>query len=196
SMGLRHVVRRLFHLPMFTTVAVLTLAIGIGANAAIFSVVNGVLLKPLPYENPEQLVAVETLAPGLGLSGPGKAGIGPFLYFTYRDENRTFQSIGIWTDETVSVTGVAEPEEVRSLRVSEDVLTTLSVRPLLGRTFSHADDSPGSPETTMLTFGYWRARVGGGASVIGPRVPLGRQAPGRIRLLPPPLPFLYSQISL
>jgi putative ABC transport system permease protein len=195
-MGLRHVLRRLLHLPMFTSVAVLTLAIGIGANAAIFTVLNGVLLKPLPYEKPEELVSVETLAPGLGLSGPGKAGIAPFLYFTYRDDNRTFQSIGIWTDETVSVTGVAEPEEVRSLRVSDDVLTTLSVRPLLGRSFSRTDDSPGKPETTMLTFGYWRARFGGDPSVIGRRIVLDGKAREIIGILPADFGFLDTKVSL
>jgi hypothetical protein len=111
---------------MFTSVAVVTLGIGIGANTAIFSVVEGVLLKPLPYPHSDELIAVDHAAPGVNLNSTGAS---PFLYFTYRDDARTFQDIGMWRSETVSVTGLAEPEEVRSLHVTDTVLPCLGVRP-------------------------------------------------------------------
>src|SRR5512140_956681 len=103
-MRLSHVLRRLLQLPLFTAVAVLTLAIGIGANAAIFSVLEGVLLKPLPYPEPDQLVVLDHSAAGINLPHTGSA---PFLYFTYREDGRVFQDVAMWTGDTVSVTGLA-----------------------------------------------------------------------------------------
>ena len=192
-MRVRHLIRRLLNLPMFTTVAVLTLAIGIGAHTAIFSVVNGVLLKPLPYDQPDELIVVDHVAPGVSLE---KAGAAAFLYFTYRDEARSVQNLGIWSDETVSVTGVGEPEEVRSLLVSQDVLTALRVRPSLGRLFSEKDDTPGSAETAMLTSGYWRTRFGGDPSVVGRRIVLDGKAREIIGVLPADFRFLDRKPSL
>src|SRR5213595_3497999 len=106
--------------PGFTLVAVLTLAIGIGANTAIFSVVEGILLRPLPFYQADELVAVDHAAPGVNLP---KAGAAPFLYFTYRDESKTFDDIGLWNTDTSSLTGLAEPEEIRSLNVTPSVLS-------------------------------------------------------------------------
>src|SRR5258705_11035498 len=135
-MRLHQVLRRLLKLPVFTTVAVLTLAIGIGANAAIFSVIEGVLLKPLPYPQPDGLVVLDHAAPGVGLKTTGAA---PFLYFTYLEVGRTFQNVGMWTGGTVSVTGLAQPEQVRRVDVTDGVLPMLGVTPALGRLFTKAD---------------------------------------------------------
>src|SRR5947199_1618572 len=104
---LRQVLRRLARAPMFAAVALLTLAIGIGANTAIFSVVEGVLLKPLPFAHPDELMVVDHAAPGVNMKSVGAAA---FLYFTYRDETRAFKDIGMFESDTVSVTGLAEPE--------------------------------------------------------------------------------------
>src|SRR6059036_1593372 len=114
-MRLKHILRRLLQLPVFTSVAVLTLAIGIGANSAIFSVVEGVLLKPLPYPRPDELVVLDHAAPGVNMKSVGAA---PFLYFTYREDGRVFQDVAMWAADTESITGLAEPEEVRSLLVT------------------------------------------------------------------------------
>src|SRR6476646_99234 len=108
-MHLKHALRRLFHFPGFTSIAVLTLAIGIGANSAIFAVVYGALLKPLPYPQPDELVAVDHTAPGVDLKSAGSA---PFLYFIYREQSKSFRDIGIWQGDTASVIGLAEPEEI------------------------------------------------------------------------------------
>ncbi len=103
---LKHVVRRLMRAPMFTIVTLVTIAIGIGANSAIFSVTNGVLLKPLPYPEPERLVSVRQTAPGLGIADVDAS---PSDYFTFRDESRTFQQFGIWNYDSVSITGTRYP---------------------------------------------------------------------------------------
>src|SRR5438445_349851 len=103
-MRYRHILRRLSKSPAFTTITVLTLALGIGANAAIFSVLEGILLKPLHYPDPDRLIAVDHAAPGVNIKS---AGMAPFLYFTYRDQNRTLQDIGLWRADSLSLTGTA-----------------------------------------------------------------------------------------
>src|SRR4051812_38280486 len=135
-MGLKHVLRRLIRFPLFTIITVATLGIGIGANSAIFTVVEGVLLKPLPYPDPEQLVAVDHSALGMNIPRTGAA---PFLHFTYRDQSHVFAETGMWRGNAVSLTGLGDPEEVRTLDVTEGVLNALEVRPLLGRVFTATD---------------------------------------------------------
>ena len=109
-------VRRLLRAPLFTTVAIVTLAVGIGANTAIFSVVNGVLLKPLPFDEPDRLVGVWHTAPGVNIP---LLNMGPSNYFVYRDESRTFEDIGMWDGTSVSITGSGEPERVLAMYVSD-----------------------------------------------------------------------------
>jgi predicted permease len=174
----RYGVRALRHSPMFTAVALLTLAIGIGANTAVFSVVNCVLLKPLHYPHAEELVALRQIAPGAAGLASFSEGLplSPSLYYTYSEHNRTFQSMGVWIPGTASVTGLAEPEEVRVVSVSDGVLQAFAVPPAVGRWLSDADQIPGAPEpgsfsgrstTVMLSYGYWQRRFGGDRSVIG-----------------------------
>src|SRR6266550_617640 len=141
-MDFKHILKRFLRTPLFTALTVLTLAIGIGANTAIFSVVEGILLRPLPFSHPDELVAVDHSAPGVNLENAGAA---PFLYFTYREESKSFQDIGLWRADTASLTGLAEPEEIRSLDVTPDVLPILGVQPLLGRAFSENDGKDAQP---------------------------------------------------
>jgi putative ABC transport system permease protein len=192
-MRFQNVLRRLARSPMFTIVTVMTLAIGIGANTAIFSVIEGILLKPLPYPHPEDLIAVDHTAPGVNMADAGSA---PFLYFTYRDESRTFQDIGMWENETVSVTGLAEPEQVTCVDVTESVLPILGAQPVLGRSFSAQDTTPGAPETAILSNAYWQARLGGDASAIGKRIMLDGRAREIIGVLPKDFRFLNLKPSL
>jgi predicted permease len=163
----RYGLRALRKSPGFTLVAVLTLAVGIGANSAIFSVINGVLLKPLPYSHPEDLIDLHLAAPGVNFPDADPA---PFLYFTYREQGQSFQSVGLYRWNTQSVTGLTEPEEVQCLNVTAEVLPILGVQPALGRWFSEKDAAPGSPQTAVLTYGWWQARFGGDPSVIGRQI--------------------------
>src|SRR5262245_18087384 len=137
---LRYALRGMRRRPAFTLAVVLTLALGIGANTAIFSVVYGVLIKPLPYPNADELVGIWHTAPGLQAE---EINASPSMYFTYRDENRTFQNIGLWNAGGQSVTGLGEPEQVRTLWVTYGTLQALGVEPILGRWFSEAADIPG-----------------------------------------------------
>ncbi len=156
--------RRLIRSPLFTAVAVFTLALGIGANAAIFSVVHGVLLKPLPYPDADRLVGVWHTAPGLNIPALNQS---PATYFTYRDETRVFEDIGLWNDSAASVTGAGEPERVQVLYVTDGVLGVLGVHAALGREFTREDDAPGSPDRVMLTHGYWARKLGADPAVLG-----------------------------
>jgi len=159
-----HVLRGLVRAPLFTAVALLTLAVGIGANTAIFSVVNAILLKPLPYPHPEELVAVWLAAPGLNIKD---LNLGPADYFIFREQDRTFQDIGLYMGSTVNITGSGEPEQASGLMVTDGLLPVLEATPLLGRSFTQADDQPGSPDTVMLTYGYWQRKFGGNRFVVG-----------------------------
>ena len=116
--------------PGFSVVAALTLAIGIGANTAIFSVVYGVLLKPLPFHDPERLVSVWHRAPGLNLPQLEQ---GAATYFTYRESNRVFEDIAVWDREEVSITGRGDPERANALWVTDGLFPILRVQPQLGR---------------------------------------------------------------
>ncbi len=128
---------------MFTAVTLITLAAGVGANTVVFSVLEGILLKPLPYPHSEQLVVMTHAAPGI--NGEGDFPGAPSNYFIYRDQNRSFQDIAMMTDDSVSVTGVGEPEQVRAQRVTDGMMSILGVAPILGRGFSRQDDLPSSP---------------------------------------------------
>jgi hypothetical protein len=164
---LHNAARRLRHNPGFTTVCVLTLAIGIGANSAIFSVINGILLRPLPYHNPDELIDLNHTAPGVNFPDANPA---PFLYFTYREQGRSFQSIGLYISGARSVKEPAEIEEAQCLDVTAEILPMLGIQPVLGRWFSQKDDAPGSPPTIILMQGWWQKRFGGDASVIGRQI--------------------------
>ena len=160
----RQVVRRLVRAPMFTVITLVTLAAGVGANTVVFSVLEGVLLKPLPYPRSEELVGVWLTAPGVHLKDTS---LSPSDYFVFRQQGQAFEDLGLYTGDSVSVTGIAEPEQVSALLVTDGTLPLLGIEPLLGREFSKEDDSPGTPETVMLTYGYWRRKFGGDASVVG-----------------------------
>src|SRR6185436_9644453 len=189
-MGFKHIVKRLIRTPLFTAVTVLTLAIGIGANTAIFSVIEGILLRPLPFHNPDELLVVNHSAPGVSLENAGAA---PFQYFTYREDATTFQDIGLWNTDTSSLTGLAEPEEIRTLNVTPNVLSILKVQPLVGRLFSEADGAPDGPPTVVLTYGFWRSKFGGDRSVVGRTILLDGRSKEVIGVLPEEFRFLETR---
>jgi predicted permease len=175
--------------PLFTSVAVATLALGIGANTAIFSVVRGVLLKPLPFEDADRLVAVWHTAQGLNIS---VVNMSPAFYFTYREEGRTFEDIGGWHETWVAVTGVGEPERLQALQVTDGTLALLRVTPFLGRRFTADDDSPRTPERVMLMHGYWQRKFGGDPDVVGRLVTIEGRPREIIGVLPAEFTFLNT----
>ncbi|MGA2576163.1 MAG: ABC transporter permease [Bryobacteraceae bacterium] len=186
-MRFRYALRRLARTPMFTLIAAVTLGVGIGANSAIFSVINGILLKPLPYQHPDELIDLNHTAPGVNFPDADPA---PFLYFTYREQGRSFQSLGLYGVDSRTVTGLAEPEEAQCLHVTAEVLPMLGVKPALGRWFSEKDDAPGSPPTAVLMHGWWQARFGGDRSVIGRQVVVNGVSHQVIGVMPADFRFL------
>jgi predicted permease len=158
----RQVVRMLGRTPGFTAASVLMLGVGIGATTAVFSVVNSVLLNPLPYRDPDALVRIVH-----NIGGVDQPYFSDGIYLSYVDHTRAFGDLGVWVPgETATVTGLGEPEQVRSLTASRGVLTALGVEPEIGRWFSVADDTPGTPDTVMLGHGYWQRRFGGDRGVL------------------------------
>ncbi|MCW5979194.1 MAG: ABC transporter permease [Bryobacteraceae bacterium] len=192
---MKRIIRGFARSPMFTAVAALTLAFGIGANTAIFSVLNAVLIQPLPYPDSDRLVAVWQTISGPGVSIP-EINASPATYYLYREEGRTFQDIGLWRTDAVTVTGLAEPERVLALSVTDGALPAIGVQPALGRWFTPKDDSPGSPETAMLAYGYWQRRFGGDPSVLGRRIMIDGQAHEVIGILPGRFRFMNAQHSV
>src|SRR5450631_845839 len=183
---LKLVLRRLAKSPAFAATVLLTLAIGIGANTAVFSVLNGVILKPLPYPESDQLVS-------LWLNAPGAAGLANFasglhlsssMYFTFADHNQTFLSLGVWTKSTANVTGLAQPEVVQTADISDGVLQSLAVAPLVGRALTAADQDPHGAKTVMISYGYWQRRFGGDKSVIGRNITLDSETREIVGVMP------------
>src|SRR5580698_5478123 len=184
---LRQVLRRLGRAPLFTAITLITLAAGIGANTVIFSVLEGVLLKPLPYPHPDELIGVWHTAPGVGIK---ELEMSPSIYFIDREQNTTFQDIGAYSGDSISVTGAGEPEQVRGLDVTDATLPLLGAKPALGRLFTREDDSPGTPETALLSYGYWRQKFGGDPNVIGRSIMLDGKPREIIGVLPQNFHFL------
>jgi predicted permease len=184
---LKQVLRRLSRAPMFTAITLLTLAIGVGANTVIFSVVEGVLLKALPYPHPEQLIGVWHRASGIGLD---EVNMAPSIYFIDREQNTTLQDIGVYDNDSFNITGAGQPEHVRGLDVTDGTLPILGVHPALGRLFSRHDDSPGSPQTVLISYGYWQRKFGGSPSVIGRSITADGKPREIIGVLPKGFHFL------
>lgn len=181
----RYSLRLLRRNPTFALIALLTLGLGIGATTAVFTVVNSVLIKPLPYPNADELIAVWNRAPGApGIADvSGDLRLSPSMFFTYKDENRTFRNIGIWTPGSAAVTGVGEPEQVRTVGVSQGTLEALDVKPVLGRWLSEADQAPGST-SVMIGYGYWQRRFGGDRSIVGRTLTIDSRAGEIVGVMP------------
>lgn len=187
---IRQVLRRLGRAPMFTVITLITLAAGIGANTVIFSVLEGVLLKPLPYPEPDRLIGVWHTAPAINIKDLNMA---PSIYFIDREQNTTFQDIGCYNDDSFSITGLGEPEQVRGLDVTDGTLPLLGVVPALGRLFTRRDDSPEAPDTVLISYGYWRQKFGGDASVIGRSITAAGKPREVIGVLPRDFAFLMTR---
>ena len=150
---IRFSLRSIRRTPTLTLAVIATLAIGIGANTAMFSIVNGVLIQPLPYPQPDALVAVWHTAQFQGITS-NNIRLSSTMYLTYSEQNKTFQQFGLWHAGAASVTGIGDPEEVRALVVTYGTLPAIGVHPAVGRWFSAADDTTAAQETVILSYGY------------------------------------------
>jgi putative ABC transport system permease protein len=186
--------RTLRRTPVVTAAVVMTLAIGIGANTAMFAVVHGVLLKPLPYPASEALVTITHRMPGrdVGTEIPSA----PYLHFTYREDNRTLEHVGLWRTGTATITGLNRPEQVDALVVTHEILGILGIRPAIGRTFSSDEDSPGGALTAVLTHGYWQRRFGGDRSVVGRQLTVDGGSREVIGVMSPEFRFLDRNVDI
>ena len=159
---LRHAVRQFLKAPGVTAIVIITIALGIGANTALFSVVNGVLLNPLPYPQPDQLVALRESKPNFEW--------GTIPYPNFRDwqkDNRTFSSMAVWRNYAFSLTGAGEAEQVNGQFVSSDFLQILGVKPLLGRAFAAGEDEIGAAPIALISEGLWRRKFNSAIDVLG-----------------------------
>ena len=190
---MRLALRRLLSTPAFSLTAAITLAAAIGANALIFSVVNGVLLKPLPFFEPERLVGVWHVAPGIM---PGPLNQAPSTYFTYREEGRVFEDIALWGAGSATATGRGAPEQVELLNVTDGMFPLLRVVPALGRTFSKQDDQPGGPATVVLSHAYWQRAFNADPNAIGQQLVINGRPHQVIGVLPPDFRFLRNNPAI
>src|SRR5215831_5419805 len=187
---LRQVLRRLGRAPHFTAATLITIAVGIGATTVVFSVVEGVLLKPLSYAEPDRLMGLCYEAPGINIP---KLGIAQYLYFIDREQSKTLEDIGMVAAGSYSMTGGAQPEVVQALQVTDGALPTLGVHPVYGRLFTRRDDSPNMPNTVVLTYGFWQRHFGGDSSAVGRTLRLDGQMYEIIGVLPQGFAFLEQE---
>jgi putative ABC transport system permease protein len=165
----RHALRMIRLNPAFSTAAILSLALGIGANTAIFAVVNAVLIRPLPYPQPEALAGVFNSGVIQGEIF-NDMGLGPGMYAALKQHSAAFQEFGVWSSGAATVTGTGDPEQIKTVWMTQGVLPALGIHPSLGREFSIGDDTPGTPETVILSHSYWLRRFGGDERVLGRKV--------------------------
>jgi predicted permease len=182
---LRYGVRMLAKNPSFTVVAVLTLALGIGANTAIFSVVNALLLRPLPYQNPDQLVWVGEV------SAQSSTEVVPGPHFLeWSEQSQTLEQIAAYNPAHLTLTGAGEPERLDGVRVSAEFFSTLGVQPRLGRNFLPAEDKPGGDPAVIIGDGLWRRRFSSDPDIIGRSIALDDQSYTVVGVLPSDFRFI------
>src|SRR5215469_4144845 len=171
----RFAVRQLLKGPGFSAVAVLTLALGIGANTAIFSVVNGFLLRPLPFNDPDRIVRVWHTPPAKSFPGMTFFSVSAANYFDWKSENHVFERMAIYNYSGFTLTGVAQPQQVDASAVSADFFETLGVPPLIGRFFSPEEDQPGHTNVVILSYRFWQEHFGANADIVGHNVTMDGQ---------------------
>ena len=185
--ALRDAFRLLWRQPRFSAVAIFTLALGIGATTAVYSVVNGVLLMPLPFRDPDRLVALYHVTPASQKDIQGAA-----TYFAYRDHGRAFEDIGLWQPANVAVIRGGVPEQVRALRVTDGTLSLLDAHAQLGRLIGKDNDVPGAPLVAVLTHAYWEQAFGMVPDVLGRSLVVSGEPCEIIGVLPASFKFLNT----
>ncbi len=161
---LRLAFRGLARCPLFTVLAVFVLALGIGASVAIFTLVDAIVLSPLPFEEADRLISIGHSARGLGFQDAGQCAA---WHLTYEEENQVFEDIGMWTTGSAAVTGGGPPDVVSFMQATSGVFRALRLLPVLGRSFTTEDEVPDAPYALLLSYGYWQSRYGGEQHVLG-----------------------------
>jgi len=190
---LRYGARIMLKQPGFTAVAVITLALGIGANTAIFSLVNSILLRPLPFRDPDRLVRMLQASPKLGLSSWGVSQAG---FAAYREQNRSFESIAIYNTTATNLTGAGEPERLPMATVTADFFKVFGVNPLLGRTFVEGEDVKGKNQVCVISNAFWQKRFGGDPNIVGKTLSLNNTPTQIIGVMPAEFKFPRYEINL
>jgi hypothetical protein len=167
--NVRYSLRLLRKSPGFTTVAVLTMALGIGASTALFSVVDTVLLRPLPYRQPGELVTVTERLPQMG---SGEIGVAAGEYQDYRSQNRSFSQVAAYETQGFNLTGSGKPLRINAARISASAFPLLGVSPEIGRSFTDDEDRVGSDKVVVLSHGLWQRNYSGSPSILGSTVKL------------------------
>jgi putative ABC transport system permease protein len=190
---LRYGVRILLKQPAVTLVAVVTLALGIGANTAIFSLVNSILLRPLPFREPDRLVRLIQASPKLGLD---TWGVSQADFAAYRDQNRSFETVAIYNSSAVNLTGQGEPERLPMTNVTADFFKVFGVSPLLGRTFVEGEDTKGKNSVCVISYGLWQRRFGGDPNITGKILNLNNTPTQIVGVMPAAFKFPRLEIDL
>src|ERR1051325_11460642 len=190
---IRYGIRMLLKHPSFTIVAVITLALGIGANTAIFSLVNSILLRPLPFREPDRLVRMLQASPKLGLASWG---LSQADFAAYREQNRTFESIAIYNTAATNLTGAGEPERLPIAIVTADFFKVFGVNPLLGRTFAEGEDVKGKNQVCVISHAFWQRRFGGDPCVVGRTLSLNNTPTQIVGVMPAEFKFPRYEIDL
>jgi predicted permease len=185
---LRHAGRTLLREPGFAAVAILTIAVGVGANTAIFSIVNGVLLRPLPYGKPDRLVALREVVPAVAQRYPTLP-VSARHFVEWRQRLRSFERLSAMEPGSVTLTGRDEAEQLDAMRVSADMFLTLGVDPLLGRTFLDGEDQEGKDGVAVLSHGLWLRRFHSDPAIVGRTIRLNSQVVTVVGVMPPWLDF-------
>jgi predicted permease len=188
----RHAARSLLRTPGFALVAVLTLALGIGANTAIFSIVNGVLLRPLPYPQPGQLMFLTSRFPAMGFD---QFWVSPPEFFEFRELNQSFASVGAFTTGELNLMAGERPVRVRGAAVSDDLLTTLGVTPAQGRLFAPGETNANGPQLAILSHELWQSALGG-RPVLGETVDIDGVRREVIGVMPPKLDVMDNHVEV
>ena len=190
---LRYAVRQLRKSPGFTAIAVITLALGIGANTAIFSVVNGVLLRPLAFREPNRLVHVWHVPPAKSFPGMATFAVSAANYLDWKSQNQVFENMAIYTYHSFTLTGGEKPEQVDAGAVSSGFFETLGVQPMLGRVFSPQEDQPGRSNVVVLSHRFWQDHFGSNADIVGHNINIDGQSFVVAGVMPPS--FRYPDVA-
>src|SRR5215216_1570546 len=190
---LRYGVRILLKQPAITLVAVITLALGIGANTAIFSLVNSILLRPLPFREPDRVVRLIHASPSLGLPTWGVSQAG---FAAHRDQNRSFETLALYNNSAVNLTGQGEPERLPVTNVTADFFKVFGVSPLLGRTFVEGEDTPGRNSVCVISYAFWQRRFGGDPNIAGKILNLNNAPTQIVGVMPAEFKYPRLEIDL